>query len=74
MYQDTNFSFLSNNFDILSDMDHKLKALPIQWKWRHVKGHQDYKIVPLNRWATLNVQCDLEAKSRSKRYQDTATD
>ena len=35
------FSCISNNFDILSSIDQKLNASPIQLKLKHVKGNQD---------------------------------
>ena len=59
---ETKFSCLSNHFDILSIVDFKLKASPLQWSWCHVKGHQYDHIRPLNRWATLNVEYDRAEK------------
>ena len=47
MYQETTFSCLSNHFGMLSAIDSKLKASPIQWKWIHIKVRQGNNIGPL---------------------------
>ena len=57
------FSGLSNHFDPISDIKHKLKVSPIQWFWRHIKGHQDDHLGPLDRWYSLNVICAKVAKN-----------
>ena len=36
----------------------------MQWLTRHIKGHQDeVEGAELDRWALLNVECDLRAKT-----------
>lgn len=52
----------SNHFYMLSAIDFKLEEPFIQWKWCHVKGHQDDHIETLDRRATLNVEYDLVEK------------
>ena len=39
-----------------------LAASPLEWKWRHVLGHQDDTSLLLDRWETLNVEMDGLAK------------
>eukprot|EP00957_Ditylum_brightwellii_P068418 5194624-Ditylum_brightwellii.AAC.1 len=41
-----------------------INSSPITWHWRHVRGHQDDHFGPLDRWASLNVECDNAAKAR----------
>jgi hypothetical protein len=40
-----------------------IKASPLKWKFRHVKGHQDDYAGPLDRWAALNVEMDSLVKA-----------
>eukprot|EP00957_Ditylum_brightwellii_P198713 15145900-Ditylum_brightwellii.AAC.1 len=54
MSAETSFSALSSQYDIVSAIDSELNNSPLTWKWRHVKGHQDDLIGPLDRWASLN--------------------
>jgi hypothetical protein len=52
------------HFDLLSATRAALRASPIQWTFRHVKGHQDEDPeAVLDRWAFLNIQMDNLAKS-----------
>jgi len=51
-------------FDLLEATRAVMTECSIDWKHRHVKGHQDNLYGPLERWATLNVLCDLGAKER----------
>jgi hypothetical protein len=45
-----------SQFNLLSATRAALKASPIQWKYRHIQGHQDDLInVELDRWALLNI-------------------
>ena len=62
MESKTRYSCLSNYFDLISAIDHKTLKSPLTWFFRHIKGHQNDQIGPLDRWATLNVECDTEAK------------
>ena len=62
MDPNTQLSCLSNHFDIILAINHKLQAIPIQWFCRHVKVHQYDHLGHLDRWDTLNVTCDMEAK------------
>eukprot|EP00957_Ditylum_brightwellii_P084819 6449610-Ditylum_brightwellii.AAC.1 len=64
MDQDTYFSCQSNQYDLISVIDAKIQKSPLQWTGRHGKGHQDDQIGPLDRWASLNVECDNLAKER----------
>ena len=47
------FYYKFNNFSMLSEINSKIQKSPIQWNWRHVKGHQENYFGPLNRWATV---------------------
>ena len=62
MDSETRYSHLSNHFDLISETDHKILKLPLTWFWRHVKGHSDDQAGPLEKYATLNLECDTEAK------------
>eukprot|EP00957_Ditylum_brightwellii_P069073 5243565-Ditylum_brightwellii.AAC.1 len=64
MSAETSFSALSSQYGIVSVIDSALNNSPLTWKWRHVKGHQDNLIGPLNCWESLNVQCNESAKKR----------
>ena len=63
---ETNSSFQSDNFYIISDINHKLQASPLIRSWNHVKGHQENLILPLDIWDSLNIICDSEAKGKWK--------
>lgn len=58
------FNSLSNHFNLISAIDHRLEKSLLEWYWRHVKGHQDNHVGPLDRWASLNVECNTAAKER----------
>ena len=64
--EESSFSCQSAQFDLLSAVEAKLRALPITVEWRHIDGHQDEGkfIGPLDRWAQLNVEMDALAKFR----------
>ena len=62
MDPNTELSCLSNQFYLISTINHKLQDSPIQWFWRHVKVHQDDRLEPLDRWASLDLTCDTAAK------------
>jgi hypothetical protein len=52
-----------SQFDLLSAIRAAIKPSPIQWKFRHVKGHQDdIRDAILDRWALLNIAMDSLAK------------
>mgnify|MGYP003519673277 CR=1 FL=1 len=52
-----------SQFDLLSATRAALKASPIKWTFRHVKGHQDDILdATLDRWALLNIEMDSLAK------------
>lgn len=63
----THYSCRSNQFDLITAIDNKLKKSSLNWRWRHVKGHQDDNIGPLDRWATMNVEMDCLAKRRRRK-------
>jgi hypothetical protein len=51
-------------FDLLSATRSALLASPVNWSFRHVKGHQDEDLeAVLDRWAILNIQMDNLAKA-----------
>ena len=62
MDPNTKLSCLSNHFNIILYIDHKLQESPIRWFWRHVRVNQDNHLVPLDRWDSLKVTCDTAAK------------
>lgn len=64
MDPNTYYSCRSNQFDLISAIDNKLLNSLLTWRWSHVKGHQDDRIRPLDRWATLNIEMDSFAKHR----------
>ena len=64
MDPNTQFSCIYNHFDLISAINHKLQAFPIQWFWIHVKGHKDYHLGPIDRFTTLNVTFDMADKHR----------
>ena len=41
MYQNTSFPSKSNQFEMLYAIDAKISKSPLQWNWKHMKGHQD---------------------------------
>ena len=55
MESETSYSYLSNHFDFIPTIDHKILKSTLTWFWSHVKGHQDDKTGTLYRWDTLNV-------------------
>ena len=52
------FSYKTDHFYMLSYIDSKIEELLIHWKWIHVMGHKDNHIRHLDRWDTLNIECD----------------
>jgi hypothetical protein len=55
----------SQQFDIIAAIHYWRDLSPVQWKSRHILGHQDDAGVPtvLDRWATLNCEMDASAKA-----------
>jgi hypothetical protein len=51
------------HLDLIVAIRRMIKASPLKWKFRHVKGHQDDYAGPLDRWAALNVEMDSLAKA-----------
>ena len=50
-------------FDLIAAIRSALRRVPIVWKPRHVKGHQDDdESAVLDRWALINIEMDLKAK------------
>ena len=50
-------------FDLIAAIRGALRRVPIAWKPRHVKGHQDDdESAVLDRWASINIEMDLKAK------------
>ena len=54
------------HFDLIQAIQNAKDKSPLQWKFRHIKGHQDEvkEYTDLNRWEQLNVQADIIAKER----------
>ena len=51
------------HFDIISGIHGLTEESNIQYLTRHIKGHQDDRSeADLDRWALLNIECDLRAK------------
>ena len=53
-----------SNFDLIHDIRKYIACSPLQWKWIHIRGHQD-NYTPhhaLDAFARLNIQMDLLAK------------
>jgi hypothetical protein len=59
-----------SDYDILSAIHTLIKASPIQWEHKHVKGHQDDTDTELDRWAQLNIEMDGTAKAIWALHQD----
>jgi hypothetical protein len=57
------------HFDIIQALQAAISASPIEWKFCHLKGHQDKYISysQLDRWAQLNVLVDTIAKQELTR-------
>jgi Reverse transcriptase (RNA-dependent DNA polymerase) len=53
------------SYDLLAAIRHQWLYSSVQWKIRHVKGHQDDERAPteLDRWERLNVEMDGRAKA-----------
>ena len=64
LYQLSYFLFTSNNFDMLTAIHKITEESNIACKWRHVKGHQDKYIGPLDRWVSLNFISNTAAKQQ----------
>jgi len=52
------------NHDLLQAIRFLWASSPLQWKFRHVRGHQDDHVAAsdLDRWAKLNIEMDATAK------------
>ena len=59
------------HFDLIQAILHARKASPIEWKFIHIKGHQDdiKEYRDLTRWEQLNIKADELAKM--KMYDET---
>ena len=51
--------------DLIHEIRARIKASPIEWKFRHVRGHQDkyISVQLLDLWGQLNVEMDGLAKA-----------
>jgi hypothetical protein len=54
------------HFDLLLATREVMASCPVKWKFRHVYGHQDRDRRDLDRWATLNCDCDERAKAYAR--------
>ena len=51
------------HYDLITATRSVMASCPIQWLYRHVKGHQDDNLGhSLDRWALLNIEMDYRAK------------
>ena len=59
-----------NSYDLLFQIRKELKNSPVQWKFKHVKGHQDdhKNEEELDEWAVANILADKMAKREMKKY------
>ena len=55
---------------MLSEIDPKLEQSQIQWDLCLVKVHQDDQVGPLDKCASLNLECDTAANQRLAQDQD----
>jgi hypothetical protein len=64
-----------NHYDMLLDARARIKALPIDIKFKHVEGHQDDKNqghwLSLDWWALQNILMDAQAKKHWRETQET---
>ena len=53
------------HYDLIKAIRHELQQSPLEWKWRHIYGHQDTAAeeVVLDQWALLNIEMDTAAKA-----------
>jgi hypothetical protein len=53
------------HYDLIHEIRKKISTSPIEWKYRHVRGHQDkhINVKLLDRWGQLNVEMDGLAKA-----------
>jgi hypothetical protein len=53
-----------SNHDLLQAIRYLWASSPLQWKFRHFRGHQDdhADVRDLDRWAKLNIEMDANAK------------
>ena len=63
------YSCLSNHFNLISAIDHKILKFTLTWYWRHVKFYQDNQTVPLYRRASLKLEFDTAEKQKQKEDQ-----
>lgn len=64
------------HFDLIYSIRQAIKHSPLQWQFKHVKGHQDDHIAweNLDRWAQLNVMADASAKALLTRCLNSQVD
>ena len=62
-HRDEDRSSNQPHFDILSGLHGLKRNMDITWDYRYIAGHQeDVKGAELDRWAILNIECDVRAK------------
>ena len=71
MYSKTRYSCLSNHFNIISAIDHKILKSPLTWFYRHIKRHKDDQTGPLKDgpYLTLNTTKQKNENIKKTRYQ-----
>ena len=63
-----------NSYDILERIKKEIRLSTVEWKFKHVYGHQDKKCKKktLDIWATTNIAADKEAKRKWARYKQAS--
>ena len=67
---ETNYSYLANHFDLISEMHHVILKETLICSCYHITGHQNYQMGPLDRWSMLNVECNTEVNQKWTSDQD----
>ena len=59
-----------NSYDILARIKQEIRQSTVEWKFKHVYGHQDkkHKKKNLDIWATTNIAADQEGKRKWAQY------
>ena len=53
-----------SHYDLSSTLHQLIKSIPLYWKFRHLKGHQDYGDTynKIDEWRQINIEADRLAK------------
>jgi hypothetical protein len=73
-FGDDDITVSQPSHDILQAIRHQLSTSNLQWKSKHVKGHQDdIKDAELDEWAIANIDMDTKAKEYCKEIIEAGT-